>query len=160
MADFTRTTISQNAKREYTTPITSLADFLQVCADFFDDTTTGTKTTTSESLKAKIVYFNVAGDEAGSVTLVAETQTSYEDGIALLLGTEAAETIAGTGASGSEDEDHTWAKKYSVSYAVSSEVTDSFTVTIGNKYMLITGYSYEASLTALENWADSKSVLA
>ena len=55
-----------------------------------------------------------------------------------LKGNEAAETAAGVGGSYSHDESE-----------------DTFTVTITREYMLINGFEEDATLAAVEAWADT-----
>ena len=145
MADFTKTAINQNAKREYVSPIPSLDAFESVINAFKNDNTMGftKKELTAETYKTKIVYFDAKGDEKAYVNIYAGDKTSLEDGTSLLRGTEAAETFAGVGGSGSVEDKE-----------------DAFTVTIGKDYMLVTGFSYDATIEKIETWADSQDNLA
>ena len=166
MADFTKTAINQNAKREYISPIPSLDAFESVVNAFKNDTTMGftKKEQTAETYKTKIVYFNSAGDEAGYINLYAYDKTSAGDMESLLKGTEAAETFAGVGADASEeDREAAWTAKFSCINKVTindKEIDDTFTVTIGKDYMLVTGFSYDATIEKIETWADTQTNLA
>ena len=162
MADFTKTAINQNAKREYASPIESITDFESVVNAFKNDNTMGftKKELTAESYKKKIVYFNSAGDEKAYVNVYASDKASLEDGTSLLKGTEAAETFAGVGGSGSEeDKEENWTAKFSCVNMVNDK-EDAFTVTIGKDYMLVTGFSYDATIEKIETWADTQANLA
>ena len=162
MADFTKTAINQNAKREYVSPIPSLDAFESVVNAFKNDNTMGftKKELTAESYKKKIVYFNSAGDEKAYVNVYASDKASLEDGTSLLKGTEAAETFAGVGGSGSEeDKEENWTAKFSCVNMVNDK-EDAFTVTIGKDYMLVTGFSYDATIEKIETWADTQATLA
>ena len=145
MADFTKTAINQNAKREYISPIPSIDAFNEVVNAFKNDTSMGftKKELTATTFKTKIVYFNAAGDEKAYVNVYAGDKTSFDDGTSLLKGTEASETFAGVGGSGSVEDKE-----------------DAFTVTIGKDYMLVTGFSYDATIEKIETWADSQDNLA
>ena len=165
MADFTKTAINQNAKREYVSPIPSLDAFESVVNAFKNDNTMGftKKELTAESYKKKIVYFNSAGDEKAYVNVYASDKASLEDGTSLLKGTEAAETFAGVGGSGSvEDKEDNWTAKFSCINKVTingKETDDTFTITIGRDYMSINGFSYDETLAKIETWADSQTLL-
>ena len=162
MADFTKTAINQNAKREYISPIPSLDAFESVVNAFKNDTTMGftKKEQTAETYKTKIVYFNSAGDEAGYINLYAYDKTSAGDMESLLKGTEAAETFTGVGGDASEeDKDAAWTAKFSCINMVDDK-EDAFTVTIGKDYMTVTGFSYDATIEKIETWADTQTNLA
>ena len=162
MADFTKTAINQNAKREYVSPIPSLDAFESVINAFKNDNTMGftKQELTAETYKTKIVYFDAKGDEKAYVNIYAGDKTSLEDGTSLLRGTEAAETFAGVGGSGSvEDKEDNWTAKFSCVNKVDDK-EDAFTVTIGKDYMLVTGFSYDATIEKIETWADSQANLA
>ena len=162
MADFTKTAINQNAKREYASPISSIDAFNEVVNAFKNDTTMGftKKEQTSETYKTKIVYFNSTGDEAGYVNLYAYDKTASYDGSSLLTGTEAAETIGGVGGSAStDDKEAAWTAKFSC-FNIVDDKEDAFTVTIGKDYMTVTGFSYDTTIEKIETWADSQSNLA
>ena len=106
--------------------------------------------------EAKITYFNAAGDEAGKISLTAPSKTAYEDGISLLKGTEAAETIGGVGASASEEADKAlWNTR--ISCAIGD---DTFNVSLNRDSIVITGYAKAETLEAIENWADTVDALA
>ena len=162
MADFTKTAINQNAKREYISPIPSLDAFESVVNAFKNDTTMGftKKEQTAETYKTKIVYFNSAGDEAGYINLYTYDKTSAGDMESLLKGTEAAETFAGVGGDASEeDKEAAWTAKFSCINKVNDK-EDAFTVTIGKDYMTVTGFSYDETIEKIETWADSQTNLA
>ena len=162
MADFTKTAINQNAKREYISPIPSIDAFNEVVNAFKNDTSMGftKKELTATTFKTKIVYFDAAGDEKAYVNVYAGDKTSFDDGTSLLKGTEASETFAGVGGSGSvEDKEDNWTAKFSCVNKVDDK-EDAFTVTIGKDYMLVTGFSYDATIEKIETWADSQANLA
>ena len=158
MTDFTQTAVSMSAKRELTEPITDLTAFENIVASLINDETIGLtkKETGSISYTAKITYFNAAGDEAGKISLTAPSKTAYEDGISLLKGTEAAETIGGVGASASEEADKAlWNTRISCAIA-----DDTFNVSLNRDSIVITGYAKAETLEAIENWADTVDALA
>ena len=158
MTDFTQTAVSMSAKRELTEPITDLTAFENIVASLINDETIGLtkKETGSISYTAKITYFNAAGDEAGKISLTAPSKTAYEDGISLLKGTEAAETIGGVGASASEEADKAlWNTR--ISCAIGD---DTFNVSLNRDSIVITGYAKAETLEAIENWADTVDALA
>ena len=162
MADFTKTAINQNAKREYASPIESITDFESVVNAFKNDTTMGftKKEQTAETYKTKIVYFNAASDEVAYLNLYTDSKNTMTDGKTLLKGTEAAETLAGVGGAASEeDKESTWTAKFSCINMVDGK-EDAFTVTIGKDYMLVTGFSYDATIEKIETWADAQTSLA
>jgi acyl-CoA synthetase (AMP-forming)/AMP-acid ligase II len=152
MTDFTQTAVSMSAKRELTEPITDLTAFENIVASLINDETIGLtkKETGSISYTAKITYFNAAGDEAGKISLTAPSKTAYEDGISLLKGTEAAETIGGVGASASEEADKAlWNTR--ISCAIGD---DTFNVSLNRDSIVITGYAKAETLEAIdeEGW--------
>ena len=158
MTDFTQTAVSMSAKRELTEPITDLTAFENIVASLLNDETIGLtkKETGSISYTAKITYFNAAGDEAGKISLTAPSKTAYEDGISLLKGTEAAETIGGVGASASEEADKAlWNTRISCAIA-----DDTFNVSLNRDSIVITGYAKAETLEAIEAWADTVDALA
>lgn len=158
MTDFTQTAVSMSAKRELTEPITDLTAFENIVASLINDETIGLtkKETGSISYTAKITYFNAAGDEAGKISLTAPSKTAYEDGISLLKGTEAAETIGGVGASASEEADKAlWNTR--ISCAIGD---DTFNVSLNRDSIVITGYAKAETLEAIEAWADTVDALA
>ena len=166
MADFTKTAINQNAKREYISPIPSIDAFNEVVNAFKNDTSMGfsKKELTATTFKTKIVYFNSAGDEKAYVNVYAGDKTSFDDGTSLLKGTEASETFAGVGGSGSvEDKEDNWTAKFSCVNKVTingKEIDDTFTVTIGKDYMTVSSFSYDETIEKIETWADSQTNLA
>ena len=88
------------------------------------------KSLENEPIKAKIVEF-LASD------LAAEAANGEDHG----------------GASRDSTED-TWSAKYSCSLG-----DDTFTVTITREYMLVNGFEEDATLAAVETWADSQTAL-
>ncbi len=157
MTNFVETSKSRNAKRTYT-PIADVAAFEASVAGFASDTTMGLtrKEKSSETYKAKIIYFDVNSDEAGYVNLYLADKTAYEDMADLLAGNEAAETAAGIGGTASRDStEDTWNAKFSCSLG-----EDTFTVTITREYMLINGFEEDATLAAVEAWADTVEALS
>ena len=165
MADFTKTAISQNAKREYISPIPTFEKFNEVIAAFTGDTSMGiTKTKSSETYKTKIIYFDAASNEHGYALIYAATASELEEASSLFAGNEASETMAGIGGSASKDSrDDTWSVKFSCTNLVtvgSKEIEDIFTVTISKEYMSVTGFSYDETLSKIETWADGQTVLS
>ena len=158
MTDFTQTAVSMSAKRELTEPITDLTAFENIVASLINDETIGLtkKETGSISYTAKITYFNAAGDEAGKISITAPSKTAYEDGISLLKGTEAAETIGGIGATASEEADKAlWNTR--ISCAIGD---DTFNVSLNRDSIVISGYAKAETLEAIEAWADTVDALA
>ena len=158
MSDFIETSKSRNAKRTYT-PIANVTAFAETVAAFAADSTMGLtrKEKTAETYKAKIIYFDENSDEKGYVNLYADDQTQYETMTAFLEGTVAAEAANGEnhgGASRDSTED-TWSAKFSCSLG-----EDTFTVTITREYMLINGFEEDATLAAVEAWADTVDSIA
>ena len=153
MSDFVETSKSRNAKRTYT-PMADVATFTAALEAFAADTTMGLtrKEKSSETYKAKVVYFDENSDEKGYVNLYADDQTQYTSMTEYLERDSAAEAANGEnhgGASRDSTED-TWSAKYSCSLG-----EDTFTVTITREYMLINGFEEDATLAAVELWADS-----
>ena len=158
MSDFIETSKSRNAKRTYT-PIANVTAFAETVAAFAADSTMGLtrKEKTAETYKAKIIYFDENSDEKGYVNLYADDQTQYEAMTAFLEGDIAAEAANGEnhgGASRDSTED-TWSAKFSCSLG-----EDTFTVTITREYMLINGFEEDATLAAVEAWADTVDSIA
>ena len=158
MSDFIETSKSRNAKRTHT-PIADVAAFAETVAAFAADSTMGLtrKEKTAETYKAKIIYFDENSDEKGYVNLYADDQTQYETMTAFLEGDIAAEAANGEnhgGASRDSTED-TWSAKFSCSLG-----DDTFTVTITREYMLINGFEEDATLAAVEAWADTVDSIA
>ena len=158
MSDFIETSKSRNAKRTHT-PIANVTAFAEAVAAFAADSTMGLtrKEKSAETYKAKIIYFDENSDEKGYVNLYADDQTQYETMTAFLEGTVAAEAANGEnhgGASRDSTED-TWSAKFSCSLG-----EDTFTVTITREYMLINGFEEDATLAAVEAWADTVDSIA
>ena len=152
MTNFVETSKSRNAKRTYTA-IADVATFAEAVASFAADSTMGLtrKEKSAETYKAKIIYFDVNSDEAGYVNLYLADKTAYEEMASFLAGNEASETAAGIGGAGSRDStEDTWSAKFSCSLG-----EDTFTVTITREYMLINGFEEDATLAAVEAWADT-----
>ena len=157
MTNFVETSKSRNAKRTYTA-IADVATFAEAVASFAADSTMGLtrKEKSGETYKAKIIYFDENSDEKGYVNLYADDQTQYENMTTFLEGTVASEAANGEnhgGASRDSTED-TWSAKFSCSLG-----DDTFTVTITREYMLINGFEEDATLAAVETWADSVAAL-
>lgn len=166
MADFTKTAISQNAKREYAAAIPTFDNFSTIITAFESDTTMGiTKTRSSSTYKTKVVYFDENSDEKGYAVFYAEDQTQYTSMTEYLARDSAAEAANGEnhgGASHDSTED-TWVVKYSCINTLTvggAEVEDTFTITIGRDYMSINGFSYDETLAKVETWADAQDLLA
>ena len=156
MTNFVETSKSRNAKRTYTA-IADVAAFAEAVAAFAADSTMGLtrKEKSAETYKTTVNYFAANNDEKGYVSLYLADKTAYEDMASFLKGNEAAETAAGVGGSSSRDEsEDTWSAKFSCSLG-----DDTFTVTITREYMLINGFEEDATLAAVEAWADSVSAL-
>lgn len=166
MADFTKTAISQNAKREYISPIPNFDSFNEVIEAFKNDTTMGLtkKEQTSVTYKAKVIYFDAASNECGYCTFTTEDAARFEDIFSILEGNEVSETFGGIGGSSSHDSsENTWTVKFSCTNTVtvgSKEIDDIFTITIGKDYMSVTGFSYDETLAKIETWADSQSTIS
>lgn len=166
MADFTETSISRNAKRVYTAQISSVTDFDAIVDAFVADTTMNiaSKNLSSATYKVKVAYKDGAGEDAGYVLYYGNSAQDMTDMASLLAGTEAAETAGGVGASGAvDDEGYHWLVKYSCVKNITVDSTtyeDTFTVTIGRDYMLISGFTYDATRDAIETWADAQAALA
>ena len=151
MADFIETSKSRNAKRTYD-KIADADTFESVVSAFKADSTMGLtrKEAGAETYKTRIDYFDAAGEDKGYLNFYAADKTAYNDMASLLTGTEAAETAAGVGGSASRDStEDTWSTKYSCAIG-----DDTFYVTITREYMLISGFSKDETLAAVEAWAD------
>ena len=153
MTNFVETSKSRNAKRIYP-PIANVTAFAEAVAAFAADSTMGLtrKEKSAETYKAKIIYFDENSDEKGYVNLYADDQTQYENMTTFLEGAVASEAANGEnhgGASRDSTED-TWSARYSCSLG-----EDTFTVTITREYMLINGFEEDATLAAVEAWADT-----
>ena len=156
MADFIETSKSRNAKRTYD-KITDADTFESVVSAFKADSTMGLtrKEAGAETYKTRIDYFDAAGEDKGYLNFYAADKTAYNDMASLLTGTEAAETAAGVGGSASRDStEDTWSTKYSCAIG-----DDTFYVTITREYMLISGFSKDETLAAVEDWADTVEAL-
>lgn len=156
MADFTKTSVSQSARREYTA-MADLATFTSTLATFNADTTMGfSKVQGAVSYKTEIEYFDAAGNSKGTVTIQLADTTAFSEMKSLMIGNEATETAAGVGGTPSLGSvaDEVWSAKFSCINVVNG-VNDNFNVTIYRDYMLISGFSYDATLAALETWADT-----
>ena len=152
MTNFVETSKSRNAKRTYTA-IADVAAFAEAVAAFAADSTMGLtrKEKSAETYKTTVNYFAANNDEKGYVSLYLADKTAYEEMASFLKGNEAAETAAGVGGSSSRDEsEDTWSAKFSCSLG-----DDTFTVTITREYMLINGFEEDATLAAVETWADT-----
>ena len=153
MTNFVETSKSRNAKRTYTA-IADVSAFAEAVASFAADTTLGLsrKEKSAETYKAKIVYFDANSDEKGYVNLYADDQTQYENMVTFLEGDLTAEAANGeeNGGASRDSTDDTWSAKFSCSLG-----EDTFTVTITREYMLINGFEEDATLAAVEAWADS-----
>ena len=165
MADFTETSISRNAKRVFTTPIADVETFNTVVEAFKNDETMNIiKEVTSATYKSKIAYKDAAGVDTGYALFYGTSTENMNDMSSLLAGTEASETAAGVGASGAIDEEaYHWLVKFSCTKNISIEgknYEDTFTVTIGQDYMLISGFTYDATRDVIETWADAQAALA
>ena len=161
MADFNKTAINQNAKREYTAPIADEDTFAAVVAAFESDTTMGfeTKTRGTSLFKTKIEYFAADNESAGYATVYLSDADNLAEFASFLKGNEATETAAGIGGSSSRDSaEDTWTVKFSCVNMVGGK-EDAFTVTIGKDYMSVTGFTYDDSLTKIETWADTQDAL-
>ena len=151
MADFVETSKSRNAKRTYPA-IADVSAFAEAVANFAADTTMGLsrKEKSAETYKTRVSYFNSKSDEAGYVNIYLADKTAYEEMASFLSGNEASETAAGIGGEASRDSaEDTWSAKFSCSLD-----EDTFTVTITREYMLINGFEEDATLAAVEAWAD------
>ena len=165
MADFIETSKSRNAKRTYD-KIADADTFASVVSAFAADSTMGLtrKEASSEVYKTRIDYTDADGDENGYILVYGTSNDQLSDAVSLLTGNETTETLAGVGGSAAEaDGEEYWAVKFSCTknVTIGSKVhEDSFTVTIGKNYMLITGFAYDATLEALETWADTQDAMA
>ena len=158
MTNFVETSKSRNAKRTYAA-IANVADFEAAVQAFAADSTMGLtrKELSTETYKAQIRYFDANSDEKGYVNLYAADKTQYESLVEFLASDLAAEAANGEdhgGASRDSTED-TWSAKYSCSLG-----DDTFTVTITREYMLVNGFEEDATLAAVETWADSQTALS
>ena len=156
-SNFEETSVSRNAKRTYE-KITGIDTFEAAISAFTADSTMNLtkRELSSAAYKTRIDYFDAAGDDKGYLNFYAADKTAYNDMASLLTGTEAAETAAGVGASASKDEsEDTWSAKYSCAIG-----DDTFYVTITREYMLISGFSKDETLAAVEAWADTVEALS
>lgn len=157
MNDFTQTAVSMSAKRELTSPIADLTAFESVITSFLSDETMGLsrKERGNTSYTAKITYFNSAGDDAGKISMTAESVETYEEGISFLCGNEASETIAGIGGTASED-----GAKALWNVRISCERDgDTFSVSFNRDSVTVSGYAKAETLAAVEAWADTVDAL-
>lgn len=166
MADFSETSVSRSAKRVYTAAIADIDSFEAVISAFKADTTMNlnTRNVSSATYKVKVEYKDAAGDDAGYILAYATGKDTLNETATLLQGNEMTETMAGVGGTAALDADsYHWLVKFSCIKTVNIDGTDyqdSFTVSIGREYMLISGFAYDSTLTALETWADSQDALA
>ena len=165
MADFTETSISRNAKRVFSTPIADVETFNTVVEAFRNDETMNIiKEVSSATYKTKVAYKDAAGEDAGYALFYGASTDNMNDMASLLSGTEAAETAAGVGGSAVLDaEAYHWLVKFTCTKNVNIEgknYEDTFTVTIGQDYMLISGFTYDATRDSIESWADAQAALA
>ena len=165
MADFTETSISRNAKRVFSTPIADVETFNTVVEAFRNDETMNIiKNVSSTTYKCRIEYKDAAGEDAGYILFYGASTDNMNDMASLLSGTEAAETAAGTGGSAVLDaEAYHWLVKFTCTKNINIEgknYEDTFTVTIGQDYMLISGFTYDATRDVIETWADAQAALA
>ena len=165
MADFTETSISRNAKRVFTTPIADVATFNEIVEAFKNDETMNIiKSLSSATYKCRIEYKDAAGEDASYALFYGASTENMNDMATLLAGTEAAETAGGVGASAAIGaDDYHWLVKFSCTKNITIEgknYEDTFNVTIGQDYMLISGFTYDATRDAIETWADAQAALA
>ena len=154
-SSFVETAKSRTAKRTYD-PIANVESYEEGLSRFLADTTMGLtkKELSSSAYKVKVEYFDAAGDDKGYVNMYAADKTAYEEMASLLAGNEATETAAGIGGTASRDSaEDTWSTRYSCAIG-----EDTFTVTITREYMHITGFEEDATLAAIEAWADTVAV--
>jgi len=157
MANFVETSNSRNAKRTYE-KIADIDTFEAALEAFVSDSTMGLtkRERSNETYKARIDYFDADANEKGYLTFTAADRDQFESFTPYLAGNETAETAAGIGASASRDEDEdAWSVRYSCAIG-----DDTFNVTITREYMLITGFSKDATKEALEVWADTVEALS
>lgn len=164
MADFSKTAISQNAKREYTNKITSDSTFETLISTFEDDTTMGiTITPVSATYKGKVTFFDANSDKKGYLLIYAESKEQYSSLSEALTTDFIAEAANGEDNGGASSENVSYTAKFSCVNKVTvsgREVEDTFTVTIGTEYMSVTGYTYESTIEKIEAWADAQSAIS
>lgn len=150
---FTITTTNINAKATYVTPFTTLTAFKTKVDQFVSDEITGitTKEIASESYKAPIVFFDINGDECGTVTPEATSVTMYGDFTALIVAdANLGEAIAGMGGEQSLDETKAnWSVKIKCSLL---NVDEEFYVTFFRTYATVTGAATEDIINSVNAW--------
>ena len=154
-SNFVETAKSRTAKRTYN-KIENIDDFEAGIANFLADESMSItrKAASTSSYKVKVEYFDAAGDDKGYINCYAADKTAYNDMASLLTGTEAAETVAGLGGSASRDsEDDTWSVKYSC-----EREEDTFIITFTREYIHVTGFAEDATIEAIETWADTVAI--
>ena len=165
MADFSETSVSRNAKRIFSAPIADVDTFNTVVSAFAEDATMNiVKNQTSATYKARIDYKKADGSEAGYTLFYATSNTQMAEVVSHLTGNETTETIAGVGGTSAvNDDEYHWLVKFSCTKNITLDgknYEDTFTVSIGREYMLISGFTYDTTLETIETWADAQDALA
>lgn len=158
MADFHTSSVNKTAKRVYTNPIDTLANFLAAVNAFKSDTSMAltSKTEKKRVLKLPIAYFDELGETKSTILLTTDNDTSYNDGSGVITAdTALTEDLAGAeGSVSAKPEDASWYVQFSCELN-----GDTFNLSFSRKQMVISNYTNDETLAAVETWADGQDKL-
>ena len=160
MADFTQTSINKSSTRILTAPLSTIANLKTVVDAFAADTSMNIphKAVKKISLKVPIIYYDADGEEKGTVVMDTTNIDDYndavrnlEDNVTLIQKITGSE-VGGEGAADTSKAN--WTYTFDC-----KKGDDTFQVVFHKNKMLVTNYSADETLYAIETWADTQSLL-
>ncbi len=160
-ADFVQTAISKSAKRIFTAEFTNAAAYDEVIAEITGvDNLLGLAEVElgKQTYKTYVGYFDPNTSEMnGKIQVTAYTRTEYDAAITALTGSADLKTAFGNGGTAETSEignEATWNVLISCVLG-----TDSFQISLNRDSMTVSGYADDATLAAVDAWADTKTAL-
>ena len=157
-AEFIQTAVSKSAKRVFSAYFTDPADYDAIISEITSETNPlglASVEAGKQTFKTYVGYYDsTSGKLMGQVQVTAFTRAEYNAAIAALIGSESLKTAFGNGgtAEASEiDTDATWNARIS---AVLGE--DTFSISLNRDSMTVSGYADDATIAAVDTWADTK----
>ncbi len=157
-ADFIQTAVSKSAKRTFNAYFTDPADYDAIISEITGVTNPlglASVELGKQTYKTLVGYYDsTTAKLTGQVQATAFTRAEYNAAIAALIGSADLKTAFGNGgtAQASEiDTEVTWNVRISCVLGA-----DSFQISLNRDSMTVSGYADDATLAAVDTWADTK----
>ncbi|ABN07363.1 hypothetical protein Mlab_1194 [Methanocorpusculum labreanum Z] len=156
-ADFIQTAVSKSSKRTFTAEFTNAAAYDAIVAEITGETNPlglAEVELGKETYKTYVGYFDPNTSEMnGKVQVTAFSRAEYTAAVTALTGSADLKTAFGNGGTAETSEigtEATWNVRISAKLG-----TDTFQISFNRDSMIVSGYADDATLAAVETWADT-----